>query len=124
MIRLLNLIKNNQKINKSIIYILYQKNHVIFLNFLWDNNLISGYKSIKKQKKIIKIFLKYINFLPAIINYKILSKPKKRFYLNIKQLWKIKTNKGIFIISTSKGLQSLIDCKKNHVGGEPLIYIK
>jgi len=114
-------IKNNQKTKKSYIIL---KNHKICINILtilWDENFISGYKEINTN--FIKVFLKYIGKNPVLINIKFLSKPSKRFYLSVKQCWKIKTDSTILILTTSKGFLTLESCKKYNIGGEPFLFL-
>jgi small subunit ribosomal protein S8 len=72
----------------------------------------------------LKIFLKYKNGKPVINTIKVISKPSKRIYWSIKQIWKINSSKNFIIFSTNKGLKSVIDCKKLRIGGEPFISIK
>jgi ribosomal protein S8 len=53
-----------------------------------------------------------------------MSKPGKRIYFNTKQIWKISSNKTFIIFSTHKGLKSIHECKKQKIGGEPIVIIK
>ena len=55
---------------------------------------IIGYKTSKTDKGRLKIFLKYFkNEKPVISNIKCISKPGRRIYYSIKQIWKIDSNK-------------------------------
>merc|ERR1712226_1804925 len=93
-----------------------------FLRILWDEGLIVGYKI--RLKKDIKIFLKYTSDgKPSINNLKIMTKPGRRVFFSVNQIWGIKSNEFIIIISTNKGLKTLKDCKKLKLGGEPFIAI-
>ena len=74
--------------------------------------------------KTLQIFLKYNNSKPAINSFKVLSKPGKKVYYSVKQLWKIDSNNGLIIISTNKGLLTLAGCKKLNIGGEPFLLVK
>jgi ribosomal protein S8 len=44
-------------------------------------------------------------------------------FIQIKQIWKIDSNKTFLIISTNKGLKTLMECKKLKIGGEPFLII-
>jgi len=115
-------IKNGQVSKKS--FILQKKSFfcVKFLNILWSEGLILGYKEV--NSKILKIFLKYKkNSKPTINNIKFLTKPSKRIYLTIKQLWKLDISNYIIIVSTSKGLLTVNDCKQYNLGGEVLVLL-
>jgi small subunit ribosomal protein S8 len=47
-----------------------------------------------------------------------LSKPGRRTYVNSREIPMIKQGRGIVIVSTSKGLMSGDQAKREHVGGE------
>ena len=114
-------IQNGQLANKS--FILQKKTKLCssILNLLWDEGYILGYKI---EEKYFKIFLRYKNNNPVISSFKSISKPGNRLYYTCKQLWKINSTKGLLIISTNKGLLTLNECKKQNLGGEPLLIIK
>ena len=117
-------IKNSQK-SKKISVIVYRKNLCeSFLKLLWDEGFIVGYKVVSSDKTKLEIFLKYSNTGNPIINsIKFVSKPSRRIYFSIKQIWKLDSSKTFIIFSTSHGLMSINDCKKNKIGGEPLIIL-
>jgi len=102
-----------------------------FLDVLWNEGFILGYtnnfqminKKYFKNNNNIKIFLKYKNGKPAIKIIKPISKPGRRIYYTIKQIWKIDPNL-VIIFSTNKGLKTLDECKKFKLGGEPYIIIQ
>jgi small subunit ribosomal protein S8 len=114
-------IQNGQLANK--LFILQKKTKLcsLILNILWDEGYILGYKI---ENKHFKVFLRYKNNNPVISSLKSISKPGNRIYYTCKQIWKINSSKGLIILSTNKGLLTLMDCKKKKVGGEPLVVIK
>ena len=117
-------IKNGQQAKRS--YICQKKKNFCetFLKTLWNEGFIAGYKPSKKKSDKIKIFLKYHkNGKPAISNIVVISKPGRRLYYSIKQIWKIDSSKTFIIFSTNKGLKTLSECKKLKLGGEPVIAI-
>ena len=73
----------------------------------------------------IKITLKYLNGKqqPVIAGLKRISKPGLRVYARCEELPKVLGGLGIAIISTSKGLMTDKEARKNDVGGEVLAYI-
>jgi small subunit ribosomal protein S8 len=115
LLNMFSIIQNGQIIKKSFVIQKKTKNCEAFLNILWDEGYILGYK--KSQKKL-KIFLKYENGIPVIKLFKISSKPSKKKYYSVKQIWKINSTKMFFIFSTPKGLKSLFDCRKQNLGGQ------
>ena len=72
----------------------------------------------------IKIALKYVNGKqPVIAGLKRISKPGLRVYAKAEELPKVLGGLGIAIISTSKGLMTDKEARKNAIGGEVLAYI-
>ena len=73
----------------------------------------------------IKIVLKYVNGKqqPVIAGLKRISRPGLRVYARCEELPKVLGGLGIAIISTSKGLMTDKEARKNAVGGEVLAYI-
>lgn len=47
-----------------------------------------------------------------------LSKPGRRYYVNSKEIPVVKRGRGLVIVSTSKGMMTGTDAKKQGVGGE------
>jgi small subunit ribosomal protein S8 len=74
---------------------------------------------------ILKITLKYVNGkqTPVIAGLKRISKPGLRVYAKCEELPKVLGGLGIAIISTSKGLMTDKEARKNELGGEVLAYI-
>lgn len=116
-------IKNGQLAKKSFIYQKRKKICENFLKVLWDEGFILGYKISNKNSNQIKIFLKYKNEEPVISSIKLITKPSRRIYYSIDQIWKLDSNKTFIIFSTNKGLKTIIDCKKLKIGGEPFFII-
>ena len=73
----------------------------------------------------IKIGLKYVNGkqTPVINGLKRISKPGLRVYARCEELPKVLGGLGIVIVSTSKGLMTDKEARKNAIGGEVLAYI-
>lgn len=121
---MISTINNGQLAKKSFVLQSKKKACESILNVLWDEGFILGYKISKNNFNTIKIFLKYKNGTPAICLLKILSKPSLRVYYSVKQLWKLDSSKGFIIMSTNKGFMTSNACKKQILGGEPLILVK
>lgn len=75
-------------------------------------------KKGKDIHKYIKIDLKYNNNSPAVSDVKRISKPSQRIYLKKEMVKPVKQGYGIAIISTSKGLMTNKEARKQKLGGE------
>jgi small subunit ribosomal protein S8 len=115
-------IKKGQLSKRSFIYNTQKKICETFLQILWDEGFIWGYKICTNSNQI-KVFLKYKNGKPVISSIKLISKPSRRIYYSIKQIWKLDSSKSFIIFSTNKGFKSIVECKKLKLGGEPYIII-
>ncbi len=73
----------------------------------------------------IKIALKYdaINKTPAIKDIKRASKPGLRKYAGTKEMPRVMNGLGVAIVSTSKGVMTDKQARKENVGGEVLCYV-
>jgi len=74
-------------------------------------------------KKSLEITLKYDGKVPAISDLKRISKPGQRIYLPYKKIKKVRRGLGIAITSTSKGLMTDKEARKQKLGGEVICEI-
>ena len=67
----------------------------------------------------LRLFLKYMNDGRGVIyGIECISKPGRRIYCTAKNIPRVKNGYGISIISTSSGIMSGRDAKKQNQGGE------
>ena len=52
-----------------------------------------------------------------------LSKPGRRMYVGIEEIPRIKSGRGIVLVSTSKGVMNGFEAKKQRLGGELLLKV-
>lgn len=87
---------------------------------LLEEGFIRNYKFIQDSKQgILRIYLKYgEGQANAIVGLKRISKPSRRVYVKAKELKPVLNGLGISIISTSKGIMSDKQARKENLGGE------
>jgi small subunit ribosomal protein S8 len=93
---------------------------------LMDQGFILNFKFIEDSKQgIIKIALKYNNKTKdsAIKNLTRISKPGLRKYSGVDTMPRVLNGLGIAIVSTSRGLITDKDARKQKIGGEILCYV-
>jgi len=118
-------IKNGQMAKKPVISEPRKNTYELFLKMLWDEGFISGYRISLRNEKKLEIFLKYTKEgKPVITSLKCLSRPGQRLYYSAKQIWKLDSSRIFIVFSTNAGLKTINQCKKNKIGGEPLVIIK
>jgi len=71
----------------------------------------------------LKVVNKFVNRAPAITGLKRVSKPGLRRYVGSTDIPRVLGGIGISILSTSKGLMSGREAKKQNVGGELLAFV-
>ena len=92
---------------------------------LKEEGFIVDYKVEKDNKQgMIILTLKYTDKKERVITgLKRISKPGLRVYANSDEIPKVLNGLGIAIISTSKGIMTDKQARKENIGGEVLAYI-
>jgi small subunit ribosomal protein S8 len=121
---MLNRIRNAQAVFRSEVDIPFSKIKFEICQILAKEEFIESFeKKGRKNKKFIRIMLKYNKKIPAISGLKRISKPGQRIYLPHKQIKRVRDGYGIAIISTSKGLMTDKEVRKQKLGGEVICKI-
>ncbi|NVM21842.1 MAG: 30S ribosomal protein S8 [Desulfobacterales bacterium] len=86
---------------------------------------IKNYKLIKDRRHgILRVYLKYDEDNQGVfVGLKRLSKPGRRVYVNKKDIPFVLNGMGIAVLSTSKGVLTDREARKENVGGELLCSI-
>ena len=92
---------------------------------LLDEGYISSFTVVDDGKQgVIKIALKYgPNKSQIITGLRRVSKPGLRIYSNVEDMPKVMRGLGIAIVSTSKGIMTDKQARRENVGGEGLAFI-
>lgn len=92
---------------------------------LKEEGYIADYEVIEENVQgTIRISLKYINEKERVITgIRRISKPGLRIYVNSNELPTVLGGLGIAIISTSNGIMTDKEARKQKVGGEVLCYV-
>lgn len=101
-------------LKKEMTKILFEKGYI--LNYMFEDEGVQG---------TIKIALKYhpVSKVPAIRKLTRISKPGLRQYANKNTMPRVLNGLGIAILSTSKGVMTDKEARRENVGGEVLAYI-
>lgn len=71
----------------------------------------------------LQIGLRYVGRSPAMSDVKLLSKPGRRLYTNVKDIPRTLGGYGVTIVSTNKGVLSDKSARQQNVGGELICQI-
>lgn len=118
----LNRIKNGQKARFDKVDIPASRMKASVARILKEEGYIKNFKFIRDDKQgIIRIQLKYAdNREAAIVGIKRISKPGCRVYVGHDEIPRVVNGMGISILSTSKGIMTDRQARKEHTGGELL----
>ena len=122
---MLTRIRNANSSKHESVLIPSSKMKVAIAKILDDEGYINGYEVIDDGKQgVIKITLKYgATKTKVITGIKRVSKPGLRVYANKEDMPRVLRGLGIAIVSTSKGIMTDKEARKNNVGGEVLAFI-
>lgn len=121
---LLTRIKNAQKAEHESVQAPFSKFDFAVAKVLEDSGYISNAEKKTVGKRIlIEVKLKYSKGVPALTDFRIMSKPSRRSYSGYTELRPVKQGYGISILSTPEGVMSNRDARKKKVGGEYLFEI-
>ncbi len=91
---------------------------------LKNEGFITDFNIEGDVKKTLNIELKYgPNNEKVISGLRRISKPGLRVYAKVENLPSVLNGLGIAIISTSKGMMTDKEARKNHLGGEVIAYV-
>ena len=120
--RVRNAIKANHRVveipasnlKKEITKVLYGKGYI--QSYRFDDSTVQG---------TIKIALKYnpLTRQSAIMSLQRISKPGLRKYVAAEELPRVLNGLGIAVMSTSKGVMSDKEARRENIGGEVLCYV-
>ena len=90
-----------------------------------NEGYIKGYQIIEDGKQgVIRVTLNYGNNKEKVISgLKRVSKPGLRIYAGAEELPRVLKGLGIAIISTSKGVMTDKEARKQNIGGEVLAFV-
>ena len=91
---------------------------------LKEEGFIRDFKQFKDNKQgILRVYLKYKNEVPVIRGIKRISKPGRRAYVSKDTIPKVLNGLGVALVSTSRGVLTDENCRKNGIGGEVLGFV-
>ncbi len=122
---MLTRIRNAQAVKMLEVVIPSSRIKVLIAKTLKDNGYIGKIQEYAdREKKFIKLTLKYINGKSRITEINRVSKPGNRVYVKSKNLHSYLNGYGAYIVSTSKGVMIDKEARKNNLGGEIICSIR
>ena len=91
---------------------------------LLEQKFITSYSTVEDKKQgVIRILLKYNDTKSVISGLRRISRPGIRRYNNAGELPRVNNGLGVAVMSTSRGLMTDKQARKEKIGGEVLFYV-
>jgi small subunit ribosomal protein S8 len=121
---MLTRIRNGQAAGKSSVTMPASKLKVAIAQVLKDEGYIGEFNRVEKgAKSELNIELRYYQGGPVIELIRRVSRPGLRIYKSRDELPKVRGGLGIAIVSTSRGVMTDREARKQGHGGEVLAYV-
>ena len=122
---MLTRIRNANSARHTTVEIPASKVKLAIAQILLDEGYISSFEKVDDEKPgMIKVTLKYDEKGKRVISgLKRISKPGLRIYVSCEELPQVLNGLGIALVSTSKGIKTDRDARKEGLGGEVLAYV-
>ncbi|MDK2973230.1 MAG: small subunit ribosomal protein [Candidatus Sumerlaeota bacterium] len=119
---MLTRIRNANMVHKDHVDVPNSKVKVALARILKDEGFIKYYKVMRNNKQgTIRVFLKYGPAKEKVINgLERISKPGIRRYIKSDEIPRVRGGLGIVILSTSSGIMTGREARRQKVGGEIL----
>ena len=121
---LITRIRNAVMVGKNEILVPTSRLKAGIAEVLAKNGYISGYEIQEgKPRGLLKVTINEAGQNAKINEIDKVSKPGRRVYSSADDIPTVKSGRGMVIISTSKGLMTGREAKKNRLGGEILVKV-
>ena len=121
---LITRIRNAIMVGKNEILVPTSKLKAQVVEVLKKNGYVAEYEVIEGAPRgVLKVTINEPGTIAKINEISKVSKPGRRVYSAAEDLPVIKSGRGMIIVSTSKGLMTGREAKKNRLGGEILVKV-
>jgi small subunit ribosomal protein S8 len=116
-------LRNAARANRPDVTVPYSRMKEEITRILKQEGFIAAYEVDRTGRPQIKVSLKFSNRTPALTGLKRVSRPGLRKYVGSEDVPRVLGGMGISILSTSRGIMTGREAKKEHVGGELLAVV-
>ena len=121
---LLTRMRNAVNVGKTEILVPTSKLKVAVAEILVKNGYLASYDLVDgSPRALLHIVINEPGTVAKINEITKVSKPGRRVYVGTDEIPNIKSGRGMIIISTSKGLMTGREARKNRLGGEVLLKV-
>ena len=121
---LITRIRNAIMVGKNEILVPTSKLKAGVVEVLAKNGYVTSFEVVEGEPRgLLKVVINEPGVSAKINEIAKVSKPGRRVYAGVDEIPTIKSGRGMVIISTSKGLMTGREAKKNRLGGEILVKV-
>ena len=121
---MLTVIRNGVRSKKEKVDVRNSRLTQRILDVFKKEGYIKNYKVIADKKQgMIRVYLRYQDKTPVITEIKRISKPGLKVYVEKKKVPRVLRGLGTAVISTSKGVMTGKEARRDKTGGEVICYI-
>lgn len=121
---LITRIRNAVEVGKTEILVPTSKLKVAVVEVLVKNKYLADFETIDGEPRgTLRIVINEPGTVAKINEIVKVSKPGRRVYLKADELRAVKSGRGMLIVSTSQGLMTGREARKNGLGGEVLVRV-
>ena len=120
----LSRLRNASRSHRTDVTVPYAKIKEEIARILRDEGYIAAYEvDHNTHPGVIKVTMKFVNRTPALTGVKRISKPGLRKYVGAAEVPRVLGGMGISILSSSRGILTGRQAKRENVGGELLAVV-
>jgi small subunit ribosomal protein S8 len=117
----LTAIRNASKAERKAVTVQWSRLREQVARTLTQAGYVAGYRKAERDKlPVLEVDLKYVAGVPAITGIERLSTPGRRRYAGVADVPKVIGGMGITIVTTSRGILTDAECRRQKVSGELL----
>ncbi len=121
---LLTRIRNAMQVNKKEFFVPYSKIKSDIVAILKKEGYITDYELDNTETHPrLKVALRYVGKASAIVGLRRISRPGLRRYVGSEEIPRVLGGMGIAILSTSRGVMTGHEARRQKTGGEILAYV-
>jgi small subunit ribosomal protein S8 len=118
---MLTRVRNAQQARHRRVDMPISKLKIEIARLLKENHYIYDFKVLDDgQHGVLRLYLKYYHDRPVIRELRRISKPGLRKYVGVADIPRVRNGLGMAILSTSRGVMTDSEARRNSVGGELL----
>ena len=114
-------IRNASKAQKPSLNVQWSRLREGVARILTESGYLAGFSKVERDDKpVLELTLKYVSGVPAITSIERVSTPGRRVYAGYSAVPKVIGGMGVSILTTSRGVMTDSEARRQKVGGELL----